>query len=294
MFFKRKYFYLLFTIIPIICSGCADMKAKMVVDGMGPFLEKMKIAMNKNDDYELVRNAMPAGILQLESFLEISPDNEDILVRTAEAYNSFAFAFVEDRDKTRAIKLYQKSKDLALRALQWNKSFCLDYQQPVEKLKAALKKFKKKYQVPALFYLCSSWLKILILNPQSNTMPTELSQIEAILDRILKIDETYHYGAVHALFGCFYAARPSQLGGNPEMAKFHFDEAFDISGSRYLLWKFLYAKYYAVQAKDKDLFISTLNDIISAPDTILKEAVFPNQIAKRKAKALLDNIHIYF
>jgi tetratricopeptide (TPR) repeat protein len=281
-------------IIPIVCSGCADMRAKMVVDGMGPFLEKMKMSMNKSDDFELVQTAMPAGIMQLESFLEISPDNEDILARTAEAYNSYAFAFVEDIDKPRAIKLYQKSKNLAVRALQWNKSFRIDNHQPIDEFNAALKKFKKTYQVPALFYLCSSWLKLLILNPQLDTISTELSQIEAILDRILKINETYHYGGVHALFGCFYAARPSQMGGNLEMARFHFNEAFDISESKYLLWQLLYAKYYAVQMKDKELFISTLNDIISAKDAILQEAIFPNQIAKRKAKALLDHINIYF
>jgi len=291
---KRSIICILFLIIPIVCTGCESMRAKMVVDGMGPFLESMKISMNKSDDFELVRSAMPAGIMQLESFLEISPDNEDILVRTAEAYNSYAFVFVEDIDKPRAIKLYQKSKNLALRALQWNKSFRLDHHQPIDEFNTSLKRFNKKYQVPALFYLCSSWLKILILNPQSNTMTTELSQIEAILDKILEIDETFLYGGVHALFGSFYAARPPQMGGNPEMAKFHFNEAFDISESKYLLWKLLYAEYYAVQVKDKELFISTLNDIISAPDTILQEAIFPNQIAKRKAKAVLDNINLYF
>jgi hypothetical protein len=58
---KRPILYMLFMIIPIVCSGCADMRAKMVVDGMGPFLEKMKMSMNKSDDFELVQTAMPAG-----------------------------------------------------------------------------------------------------------------------------------------------------------------------------------------------------------------------------------------
>jgi len=294
MFLKRIICFLCFTLFLCFVSGCADLRTKMVVDGMEPFLEKMKIAMNENNDFELVRDSMPAGIIQLEGFLKVSPTNEDLLVRTSEAYNAYAFAFIEDTDKPRAIKLYQKSKQLALRALQWNKSFRIDQSLSHDDFKSALKNFNKRHHVPALFFLCSSWLQVLALNPQTNTLSAEMSQIEAILDRILALDETYYYGGVHALFGSFYGSRSPQMGGHPEMAKYHFDEAFDISNSTYLLWQLLYAKYYAVQIKDKDLFISTLNHIISAPDTISQETIFPNQIAKRKASLLLRNINLYF
>jgi len=289
----RKKFLLFIIIIPIFMSGCLATRTKMVVDGMKPFLDKMKIAMNKTDDFELVRDSMPPGLMQLESFLEISPHNEDLLVRTSEAYNSYAFAFVEDTDKSRAVKLYQKSKNFALRALQLNKTFSIDNKQNQEAFKSSIKKFKK-YNVPALFFLCSSWLQILNLNPNTSTITIELSQIEALLDRILVLDENFYYGGVHTLFGCFYASRPSTMGGNPEQAKYHFNEAVDISESKYLLWQFFYARYYAVQVHDKELFNSTLNSIISAPDNISQELVFPNLIAKRKAKALLENINKYF
>lgn len=280
-------------LIPIFVSGCESTRTKMLVDGMGHFLDKMKVSMNKMNDVELVRDSLPTALIQLEGFLEISPNNYDLLVRVSEAYYGYVFAFVEDKDKPRAIKLYQKSKNYALKALKKNKSFCIDQNLSQEDFSLSLKKLKR-YQVPAMFFLCSSWLKLLKLDPQTNTISIEIRQIESILDRILVLDEHYYYGGVHTLFGGFYASLPPNMGGNPEQAKYHFSEAIDISEKKYLLWQLMFAKYYAVQIKNKDLFISTLNSIISAPDNILPEAIFQNQIAKRKAKALLDNINNFF
>ncbi len=84
------------------------------------------------------------------------------------------------------------------------------------------------------------------------------------------------------------------FGGRLDEARRHFQEAFEISGSRYLLWKFLYAKYYAVAAKDRELFTGTLNGILEAPDDILPDEVFANAAVKLKAKELLLRTDEYF
>jgi len=290
---KKTTTFIFLATIAIIFVGCESTRTRMVVDGMGTFLENMKIAINKADDIELVRESMPTGLLQLEGFLEISPHNDDLLVRTSEGYYSYAFVFIEDNDKDRAIKFYRKSKKYALRALKRHKSFSIDPAITEEKFKKILKKIKK-YEVPALFFLCSSWMKLLELNPQANTLSIELSQIETILDRILILDENFQYGGPHVLLAGLYSTLPQNMGGNPEQAKFHFDEAIDISDGKYLLWQLMLARYYAVQVKDKQLFTSTLNDIISAPDNLLPQANFSNLVAKQKAQALLDNIKSYF
>jgi len=292
-FIKKSIYYILVCFIIICLTSCESVRTKMVVDGMSPILEKMKISMNKNNDFELVRDSMPASIIQLEGFVEVSPNNTDLLIRTSEAYYSYAFSFIEDVDKQRALKLYTKARQLALRALTCHKSFIIGKGQTNDAFISSLNAFNA-YYVPALFYLCGSWMQMIALNPHSQTLSIELSQIEAILDKILSLNENYNYGAVHALFGGFFASRLPELGGKPDQAKFHFEEAMEISDSKYLLWHYLYAKYYAVQIKDKDLFVSTLNGIINAPDTILKEAVLPNQIAKHKAKYLLANMNQYF
>ena len=74
----------------------------------------------------------------------------------------------------------------------------------------------------------------------------DLPKVEAMMDRVLELDDTFYYGGIHALMASNFVSRPEMFGGQPEQAKDHFNEAFEISESKYLLWYFLYAKYYAV------------------------------------------------
>jgi hypothetical protein len=108
------------------------------------------------------------------------------------------------------------------------------------------------------------------------------------------LDDTFYHGGIHALMGVNFVSRPEMFGGQPEQAKDHFNEAFEISESKYLLWYFLYAKYYAVQINDKGLFVTTLNKILAAPDDLLPTEAFVNGAAKQKAKELLGHADDYF
>ena len=92
----------------------------MMVDGMKPMMEKMNIAVNQNPDVETVRLSMPASLIQLDGFIEVSPDNEDLLLRASEAYSGYALLFVEDTDMKRAAQLNKKARDYALRVLRKN------------------------------------------------------------------------------------------------------------------------------------------------------------------------------
>jgi len=83
---------LFFAVLPFLIIGCtASQRSKMMVDGMRPMMEKMNIAVNKNPDVETIRKAMPASLVQLDGFLQVSPENRDILVRAAEANSGYAF-----------------------------------------------------------------------------------------------------------------------------------------------------------------------------------------------------------
>ncbi len=96
------------------------------------------------------------------------------------------------------------------------------------------------------------------------------------------------------LWATNFVSRPEMFGGQSEQAKDHFNEAFEISESKYLLWYFLYAKYYAVWKNDRELFVTTLNKILSAPDDLLPEEAFVNGAVKLKARDLLGHTDDYF
>jgi tetratricopeptide (TPR) repeat protein len=292
---KLKLDLLLFIIPVFFISGCyAGTRGQIMVDTMKPLMDKMKISVNKNSDVELIRDSMPVSLVQIDGLLELSPDDKDLLARAAEVNSGYAFLFVEEKDKARARRLYKKARDYALRALKQNEAFERALNQPNEDFVQALNTFEKE-DVPALFFATSSWLSWIGLSHASDPeVLMDLPKIEAMMDRILVLDESFNYGGVHALLGAFFASRPLKFGGQPEEAKYHFNEAFEISESKYLVWHLLYAKFYAVQIQDRQLFVTTLEKIISAPENLLPEINFVNEATRQKAKVLLAKVDDFF
>jgi hypothetical protein len=290
--FQFKWIFLLVSVC--LFAGCGNMRAKMTVSSMRPIMDKMNIAVNKNSDVELVKEAMPASLVQMDGFLEADPENEDLLLRAAEANGGYAFLFLIDTDKPRARMLYQKSKDYALRVLFKNSDFQEAFTKSDEEFINALKTFDKE-DVRALFLAANSWLSWIGLSHADNTKAlTDLPKVEAIMNRIIELDDTFNYGAVHAMLGSYLASRSAMLGGNPKEADWHFKQAFKISDSKYLMWKYLYAKFYTVQIQDRELFVNTLQGVISSPENLLPEKNFVNEAARMKSKMLLAEVDEFF
>jgi tetratricopeptide (TPR) repeat protein len=265
----------------------------MMVDSMKPLMEQMAISINKNDDVDMVRDAYPANLIQLDGLIEASPDNESILLKASEAYFGYGFAFIEGVDKERAKKLYVKSRDYALRVLEKNRKFGKALNGPIDEFTSSLESFDKK-DVPALFRVSTAWIAWIALNLDEPAVLLDLPKVEAIWMRILELDETYYYGSTHASLGAFFASQSISLGGDPEKAKYHFDRAFEISESKLLVVPLMYAQYYAYQIQDRKLYTDTLEKILSTPENFYPELNLINEIAKRKAKILLDNVDMYF
>lgn len=292
MFRSVKFKLLALCLSAIFIGGCtAAARTKMMVDGMKPMMDKMKIAASKNTDIELLKDAMPASLVQLDGFIEISPENPDLLLRAAEANAGYAFAFVKDRKRKRMF--VQKARDYSLRVLKQNDTFRDAFDGSLDEFIASLQSFEKE-DVPALFFASSSWLQWIGLSMTDPEALMDLPKVEAMMERVLELDDTFMYGSIHATFGAYYAARSITLGGKPVKAKFHFDKAFEISDAKYLPFHFFYARYYAVQIQDRALFIETLQNVISAPPNLLPEKNLANEIARRKAKELLAQVDEYF
>ena len=84
------------------------------------------------------------------------------------------------------------------------------------------------------------------------------------------------------------------FGGNPDKARNHFEKALKITEGKYLLVPLLYSKTYAVHNQDKELFEMQLKKVVEASEDIFPEQRLANQVAKRKAEALLRKIDELF
>jgi tetratricopeptide (TPR) repeat protein len=291
MRFFRSFVFVSFVLFFVLSAGCS--RTKFIVDSMEPLMEKMNTAVNKHTDVELVKAAMPAALIQLDGFIEASPDNTKMLVRAAEGYNGYSFIFVEGNDNERAKKLYYRAFEYASRALKQNDDFAEVFDGSIEEFTAGMNVLEKE-DVPALFWAATSWLSWAGLNVDDPEIFLALPKIKVMLKRCIELDETYKYGIAHTVLGVLYASRSLAHGGKPEMAKAEFDRAFELSEGKMLVFKLSYAQYYAYQIQDRELFVTTLNEVIQAPDDLLPEMGFVNSAAKKKAANLLKKVDNIF
>jgi hypothetical protein len=266
----------------------------MMVDSMKPIVKSINIGARKNTDVVLVRDSMPLGLIQMDGFIEILPNDKFFLTVAAENYHAYALFFVEPDDKFAAVSLYQTSRDYAYRALNQNVSFENAANGSLEDFSKSLRDFEKE-DVPALYWAVASSLAWMRLSRESRfDSVVEFPKLEAMMDRILILDETYNYGAIHALMGAYYSSIPESLGGNSEDAQYHFDEAFEISEFKFLLWQVFYAKYFAFHSRNKSLYVETLENVLSSPDDIFPEETFSNRMAREIAEKMLKDTNTIF
>ncbi len=283
--------------ILLLCSlwGCsAGARSKMMVNSMKPLVKAMNNAARKNIDLNLIRDAMPAGLVQMDGLIEASPDDKFLLATAAENYHAYAFFFIEPEDKEASEKLYLRSRNYALRALNQNSKFKKASEGSLEDFTKSLETFEKE-DVPSLYWAAASWLAWMrVSNESGMDAMIALPKIEAMMDRMLVLDETWNYGAVHVLMGAYYSFIPDSFGGNYDEVLYHFKEAFEISESKYLLWHVFYAQYYTFAVQDKKLFTETLENVISAPEDLFPQETFANLVARRIAERLLKDKDIMF
>jgi tetratricopeptide (TPR) repeat protein len=282
----RFMFSIKILVISLLLTGCS-MKEQMV-RSMDPIMEDMSSAVNMSNDVELMRDGLPASLIQMDGFIKSDPNNK-LLLKAAESYFGYAFSFVEDVNRPRASALYLKAREYALRALKKYRQF--DEQAP--DLNDMLANCGKQ-DVPALYWAAGSWLAWIGLNVDNPEAIMDIPKVEAMLDRVIELDETYYYGMAYAMLGGLYASQPKNMGGNPEKANKQFQKAFNISGSKLLAAQLMYAKFYAVQIQDKALFVNTLSEIIATPVNFFPERNLANEVAKRKAKDLLEKVDTLF
>jgi hypothetical protein len=279
----------LLLLVPL--TGGCSMKA-MTIKSMDPIMEDMNTAANRNIDVEMMRSALPAFLVQMDGFI-LSAPSEKLLLKGAEANFGYANAFVEDTDKPRASMLYLKARGYAVRALIGEKDFGKDFNVPLAAFKENLSDYGRD-DVPALFWTANCWLAWVALNLDNPEAIMDMPKAKSMLERVIELDETYYYGSAHAALGAIYAAQPAIMGDTSAKARQHFERAFALSGRKLLFIQLFYAQFYAYQIQDRDLFVRTLQEILAAPHENFPDRAFANEIAKRKAKVLLDNVDMYF
>lgn len=265
-------------------SGCST--SQLIARGAAPLIDHGMAAMNRETDLELARASIPANLKMIEALLLADPGNAAYRVQAAMGFHGYALGFVEADDPDRAVALYQRARDHALVALdQAGMPQAMLMGKPAE-LQRALAKLDAR-AVPALFWAASAWGKWIELQLDNPARLDELPRVEALMQRVLDLDETYYYGSAHVFFGVYYGGRAPMFGGDYARAARHFDQAASI-GQNQLQWVEVYrARYLLRQMGQREAFHATLSRVLDAPASPDPELHLANVLAKKEAASLL-------
>jgi hypothetical protein len=255
-------------------------------------LEEIAKASSRQSDLRILREGTPAYLMLVDGMIQALPDNEQLLMAGAQSYSSFASLFVEDQDKEYAILLYERGKQYALRSLEM-RGFKDPLQRPFDDFKEELKRLGKK-EVPYLFWAATCWVNWIRLNLDSMEALSELPRVEAMMHRVLELDEGFYYGGPHLFMGIWFASRPKIAGGSLKKAQEHFLKALHLGQGKFLMAYVYYAKYYARKIMGKELFTSTLQKVLEIPVDTSPDLILVNTVAKKEAKELLNRVEEYF
>ncbi len=264
---------------------------------------------DRESDLVLAEQASASNLKMMEGLLEVTPDDADLLLLTSGSFTRYAFGFIEEEVEIadeqydferkaaqvkRAVDFYARGREYGMRWIALHQdNFPAVVDQDLDRLAAELQEFKKE-DVPGLFWTAYAWGSIINLQQSEPARLAELSKVELMMERVMELDEAYFFGGSHLFYGTFYGSRPEMLGGDPARSKRHLLRAIEITGGRYLMARYLLAKCYAVQTQDRELFEITLREILEAPPDLYPEQRLANELAKRRARRLLERIDDLF
>jgi len=273
---------IIYSVCLLLLSACTLKGLKSQISLF--FIEQEIAVLNSETDLSKIKVALQKNISQLELMLESDTDNEDLHIYAAQAYYSYAFSFIEDVDKKRATKFYDKAFHHASTALK---------QQGISSnvLQGKLIELNKKIStldgdaVAALYWTAVSWAKLIEMQQPNLLLLFDLRKTKILMEQVERLHSTYHNAGPDLFFAVYYASLPQYFGGNHSLARKHFSNARKFNKNRLLIVDFLQAKYL----NDIKSYNQRLNEIINASDNLYPEQALINSVAKQKAKFLLDN-----
>ncbi len=275
----------LFTLLPAL-SGCASM---MVNSLMRPTMANLQ----RQTDIELVCEGTPSFLLMIDSLVASAPDDNKLLLTATQAFTGYSAALDACNRPKRAATVSIKARLYGL-SLLWNRDDIHSiYTLPLSDLQQTLTDLDSG-DVDLLFWAGNGWTTWIRHQQGSPESLAQLVRVEQIMLRVVELDETYYYGGAHLFLGVYNGSKPPLLGGKPELSRHHFEQALTISKRQFLPTLVLYAQTYARMAFDRELYVDLLQEVLDFDLSSQPNLLLANQVAKRNASKMLDQVDLYF
>lgn len=285
-------------------TGCALVQRKAV--GMvASTLASSGDVFTRDDDLELVGDAIPFGLKLYESLLDSAPKNKDLLIATCSNFTQYGVAYLETEAMVlgeaqhhdevahlnqRALKLYLRAKGYCLRAMEVR--FPGIEQKLLNDPAPALAKTEKK-DVPLLYWMAASWGSAIGLGVDKPEIVIDMPVVRALADRALALDESWSKGAIHEMF-ISLDSLPEALGGSPAKAREHFARAIELQKGLSPGPYVALASGVALPAQDRAEFEKLLQSALAIDPDKDPSVRLVTLVQQRRARALLDHIDTMF
>lgn len=287
-----------------ILPGCALVQRKAV--GMvASTLASSGDVFTRDDDLELVGQAIPFGLKLYESLLDSAPKNKDLLIATCSNFTQYGVAYLETeaavlgeakhhdevaRLNLRALKLYLRAKSYCLRAMEVR--FAGIGPKLLTDPVPALTKAKKK-DVPLLYWMAASWGSAIGLGLDRPDLVIDMPAVRALAERALALDESWSKGALHEMF-ISLDSLPAALGGSPDRARDHFKRAVELQQGLSPGPYVALAIGVSMPAQDRQEFEKLIAQALAIDPEKDPKNRLVTLVQQRRARALLDHIDTLF
>lgn len=268
-------------------ASCSFIISKATGDLVG----NLSAAILNNDDLATVESGGPAYLLMVDGLVQGEPDSVSLLSSAAKLYTAYTSVFIKDR--VRAKKMTNKALTYAFRAVCLQKPDACSLRSIRHQAFLDIIAQMGIKDVPVFYNLGETWASWIQAHRDSLVAIAELSRVEAIMNRVVELNELYEDGSAHFYLGVFSTLLPPALGGRPEEGRRHFEQAIEISGGRNLMVKVTFAKQYARLIFDRKLHDRLLQEVLKA-DPNSPGYTLINTLARQEAQELLDSADSYF
>jgi len=258
----------------------------------------------RDDDPELVRDAVPFALKSMESLLDSSPDHKGLLTALCRGFTQYAVAFVrqdaeEARDPEARRAGMERTRRLLLRAREYG----------VRGLSAGREGFAAALSgdpagaaarvgaedVPLLYWTGVAWSFAVSTSSDDPSLLADLPRIEALMRRALALEERYDAGAIHEYFVAFEGGRPEAMGGSVDRARYHMERALALSGGRKVSPLVTFAETVSVRTQDRRGFLDLLDRALAFDArSAAPEHRLGNLVSQRRARWLKGRVDELF
>ena len=251
-------------------------------------------ALARDDDPELVRDAVPFALKMMEGLSDQLDDHVGLRLAMARGFTQYAYAFLQQPAEMgaspdqaqaamlRARRLYLRARDYGVEGIRLSRGI------PAQELRtpAGLSRLQKE-DVPLVYWTLAPWAAAIAANKRDLELVGDVPLVGLLLDRAMQLDETYDQGALHEFAITFDPARPE--GTTRQRQRQHFERCRQLAQGERISYLVTFAQSVSAIEQNKREYEALLKEAASfdVDQPKARKNRLENVLAQRRAIWLL-------